>query len=455
MKAKRFLGVLALSVLLVSVSQAKEQTLTEDRMILQDPEWRKHFLGSYGVLSGVEPTVNPVESEMLKQVLDLMNSDPQAAIKKLQQQPDASRSAVFDFILANLEFQNANLDAAAESYAKAIKKFPDFRRAHKNLGLLKVQKGDCATALKHLSRALELGDRDARNFGLLGYCYIQQENYLAAEIAYRNAILQQPDTRDWQLGLARALMAIGHYKDASALLASLIVKYPHETELWVLQANAFIGMEQPKDAAINLEAVRLMGKSRMSSLVLLGDIYMNEGLPDLARSAYTEAIERDSQNSEFRTGYRAVELLVRAQAHDDAQKTLQLVKKKYAGKMTTDDELKLMTLEARIARAQGKSGEAAKLLETVVRRDGTRGDALLELASYYHGENDPARALLLIERAERLKGFEYDALLRHAQIKVEAKDYAKAANLLRQALSIKREPRVETFLSRIEQAMQL
>ena len=46
----------------------------------------------------------------------------------------------------------------------------------------------------------------------MGYCYINLENYLAAEQAYRNAILQQPDTRDWKLGLARSLLAMEQYR---------------------------------------------------------------------------------------------------------------------------------------------------------------------------------------------------------------------------------------------------
>ena len=86
-------------------------------------------------------------------------------------------------------------------------------------------------------------------------------------------------------------------------------------------------------------------------------------------------------------------------------------------------------------------------------RDGTRGDALIELASYYRGEGEEERALLAIERAQNLEGFEYQALLTHAQFRVEARDYAKAAELLRRALQIKHEPRVERFLARVEGAI--
>ena len=146
--------------------------------------------------------------ELLKEVIDLMKVNPKAAALALAQRKPADSSAAIDFVLANLQFQNGENAAAAETYEAAISKFPDFRRAHKNLGLLRVQTNDFAGGIEHLSKAIELGERDGRAFGLLGYCYVNVENYVAAEAAYRNAILQQPDVRDWQLGLARSLVAM-------------------------------------------------------------------------------------------------------------------------------------------------------------------------------------------------------------------------------------------------------
>ena len=116
-------------------------------------------------------------------------------------------------------------------------------------------------------------------------------------------------------------------------------------------------------------------------------------------------------------------------------------------------ELELLTLTAKLERQSGNAKEAAKLLESIVERDGTRGDALLELAAYYRDVGNEEKALLMIERAQRLDAFEYRALLDHAQMKVTAKDYREAANLLRKALQIQHEPRVERFLARVEDAI--
>jgi tetratricopeptide (TPR) repeat protein len=179
---------------------------------------------------------------------------------------------------------------------------------------------------------------------------------------------------------------------------------------------------------------------------------MNAGMPVLAKSAYLEVVERDTNGTQFAAAYRAADLLIRTRSDAEAGAILASIDQRYADSLSEDDELKVLTLKAKVARAQGREKEAARLLESVVERDGTRGDALLELAAYYWEKGDRERALLFIERAQKLEAFEYRALLDHAQLMVSARDYAMAADLLRSALEIKSEPRVEQFLARVEQA---
>lgn len=420
--------------------------------IVSDPEWQKHFLGSYGFLSGAEPDLRPAELEILKDVIDLMKVNPKAAAIMLAQRKSPESSAAIDFVLANLQFQNGDTADAVASYEQALAKFPDFRRAHKNLGLLRVQLNDFDGAIRHLTRAIELGDRDGRSYGLLGYSYVSKESFLSAESAYRNAVLAQPDSKDWQLGLARSLLAMEKHKEAAALFSELIEKNPQDATLWMLQANAYLGLDQPMAAAVNLESVRMLGKADAESLALLGDIYMNEGIADLAKDAYLEVVRKDEAGTRFKAAQRAAELLYRAQSYSEASDLLQSIEQRYASRLDSEQELELMTLKAKLARAQGSPKTAAKLLEAIVDRDGTRGEALLELARYHRDQGNDQKAILMLERAQNLEDFEYPALIEHAQFAVAAREYEKAANLLRQALRIKTEPRVERFLARVEEA---
>lgn len=458
----RLFALLALPLLLAAAASALSLERPErpgpeapwrGASILEDAQWRKSFLGSYGFLSGLEPEIQPTERELLREVIDLMESEPRAAAARLEQELGEGSSAALYFVLANLRFQTGDVAEAKAAYRTALEQFPDFRRAHKNLGLLFVQEGSCAEAAEHLSRAVELGDRDGRNYGLMGYCYINLEDYLAAEQAYRSAILQQPDEEDWKLGLARSLLAMEDYRPAIALFDTLLEEDPESGTLWKLQANAYIGVERPLSAAANLETVRMLGEADSSSLVLLGDIYMNEGVYELAKSAYLEVIERDGEAARFATARRATELLVRTRSFDHAQEILASIDAHYGKSLSRDDELEVLTLKAKVARGQGREGEAAELLERIVRRDGTRGEALLELAEYEESHGNTAKAELLLERAARLEDFEYPALLKHAQLLVAEREYPKAAELLRRALDIKREPRVERYLAKLDEVI--
>lgn len=424
----------------------------EGSSVLDDPEWRARFLGSYGFLSEVEPQIRPDELALLREVIDLMKVNPKAAATMLSSQISPDSSAALDYILGNLHFQNGDLGEAGAAYQRALKKFPDFQRAHKNAGLLILQVGDYQGALEHLTRAVALGDRDGRTYGLIGYCYLNLESYLAAEQAYRNAVLYQPESRDWKLGLARSLQAMNKHEEAVTHFGALIEADPTDPTAWKGQANAYLGLDQPRAAAVDLEAVRMLGKADASTLKLLGDIYMNEGMPELARSAYLEVIEKDAEGTGFDTAYRAAELLVRTRAYADARAILDSVDARYGKTLTVDQELEVLTLRAKLARAEGKDEEAVKLLASIVERDGTRGDALLELADHYSERGDAARAFMLIERAQNVDASEYDALVKHAQLRVVSKEYAKAAELLRQALQIRSEPRIERYLARVEQA---
>ena len=175
--------------------------------------------------------------------------------------------------------------------------------------------------------------------------------------------------------------------------------------------------------------------------MLLGDIYMNAGSAALAKDAYLEVIRKDPGGASLETGVRAAGLMLRIRAHDEAREVLGAIERRYKG-LSGDRELEVLTLKAKLARAEGRTKEAARLLESVVERDGTRGDALLELAAYHHDRGNTSKAIFLVERAANLEAYEYRALLAHAQYEVGAKDYARAAELLRRAISIRSEPRV-------------
>ncbi|MGJ8650375.1 MAG: tetratricopeptide repeat protein [Opitutaceae bacterium] len=446
---KKTLNILLCIAALSSATFAQAPLGNPAASMWNDAEFVKSFTASYGVLAGYEPEISDTEKDALRGLLNIIKSNPANAIQQLEPQIKSSSSAAFDFILANLYFQQNNLSNAEKYYRNAIRKYPNFRRAHKNLGLVLVQANKFAGAAESLSKALELGDVDGRAYGLIGYCYLTEKLYYPSEAAYRVAILMQPKVRDWQLGLARCLIETEKHQEAISLFDSLLKQEPDNADLWLLQANAYIGINKTLAAAQNFELVRRMGKASIPMLSMLGDIYVNNAMPGLALSAYLEAIQKaEGQNPP--AIIRAAKIFVQSGSYEEAQKLITSIRSTVA-KLKLEDDLILLTLEARIARAKGENERALQLLTQIVERDALNGDALIELGNYYASQNDMARAVNRFEQAQLIEQFERPALVAHAQTLVRNGNYKAALPLLRRALELKSDSYLEDYTQRVEQ----
>lgn len=445
---KRILPLLlALTCSLSNLSAQSDPTTN----MWNDPEFVKSFTGSYAILSEYEPPITDDEKLVLRTLMDTIKSNPRAAITALEPQIKPKTSAAFDFILANLYFQEGNPTNAEKYYNKAIRKFPNFRRAYKNLGLVQVQSGNYKAAVKSISKAMELGVVEGRSYGLLGYSYLTQELYYPAEAAYRQAILMQPDTLDWKLGLAQCLQLTERYDEAIALFDTLIKLHPDRADFWLLQSNAYIGKDKPLAAARNIEVVRRMGKAELRSLTLLGDIYINNDAPSLALDAYQAAL-KVAQDKDTKSLIRAAEILTRTANFEESKAMIASTRQRFADKLSDADDLKLLTLEAKIARSEGDDENAITALNRIIERDALNGEALIELGNIYAAQDDLPKAINRFEQAEKIEAFEREALIAHAQALVSNTDYQAALPLLRRALYMKPDSNLEDYVKRVERA---
>ncbi len=418
--------------------------------IWQDPEFKKQFVGTYGILAEVEPRVTPEEREVLEKIFPLMSSDQPKAAKILEGEAGKKDgTAMINFTLANIYFQQDKLADAAKQYTLAVTKFPSYRRAHKNLGLIHVRQGEYAEAIKSFTKMIELGGGDALSYGLLGYAYVAKNDYLAAEGSYRNALLLQPENTDWRLGLARCIFKQQKFEEAAALLDVLLEKYPDRAEFWLLQANAYLGMKQPLKAAENFEFVSRLGKATVDSLNTLGDIYVNENLPDLAADAYIRGMEANREQPLTRP-LRAAEVLAQRGAMAQAKRVTGKINELFAARLEDADKRRLLKLDARISVAEGDGGEAAKVLEEIVKLDPLDGEALMLLGQHYGRSGETERAVFYYERAGGVEAFEAPAKTRLAQVLVGQGKYQDAVPLLRRAQELKPREEVARYLEQVE-----
>jgi tetratricopeptide (TPR) repeat protein len=414
------------------------------------PAFKKQFTESYLAETEIEPTVTQDERETMLKVLDLISSDKMdEAARLLQKNTKEASSAVFDFTMANIYFQQEQFEQASTAYEHAVAKYPKFRRAWKNLGLIHVHNGEFEKAIPALTRVVELGGNDALTYGLLGFAYSSVENNLCAESAYRMAILLDSATLDWKMGLARSLFKQELYEQAVSLCANLIAENPNRADLWLLQANAYIGQNKPLKAAVNYEIVDRMGEATAASLNMLGDIYVNQELFGTAVASYVSALEKNPESSPDRA-LRAAKVLTSRGALNDTKQLIERIESLHGSNLDKMDRKDLLKLRARIAVAEGSGEEQIKVLEEIVALDPLDGEALILLGQHSARSNDFEKAIFYYERAENLEKYEADAKIRHAQLLVGQGKYTEALPLLRRAQDIKPRENVQKYLDQVE-----
>jgi tetratricopeptide (TPR) repeat protein len=432
------------------VPKAGSPLTQQELQIWNDPAFKKQFTESYLAETEVEPRVTVVERDEMEKIMKLISSDKMDdAARQLEGSRGKASSAVFDFTLANIYFQQEKLPEAAAVYEDAVAKYPKFRRAHRNLGLIYVRQGEYKKAISSFTRVIELGGGDALTYGLLGFACSSAGNNLSAESAYRMAVLMDPVTLDWQMGLARALFKQERSAEAAALCSSMIDAHPERADLWLLQANAFIGMNQPLKAAENYEMADRLNASTVDSLNMLGDIYVNESLFEMAVNAYIRALEKNPSGSADRA-IRASKVLITRGALDETRRLIARIEELHSGDLNDASRKDLLKLRARIAVAEGAGAEEVKVLEEIVTLDPLDGEALILLGQHAARANDSQKALFYYERAESLEKFEADAKVRHAQLLVGQGKYTEALPLLRRAQELKPREDIQKYLEQIE-----
>lgn len=461
----QFLGAICIATWMLAASAASGQTGEGAGIAVQtmkpgqmelgmwnDPNFRKRFTESYIAEVDVEPRVTTDERNQMQKVLELISADKMdEAADRLAKMCNDAASAVFDFTLANIYFQQDKLDQSASAYQTAVGKYPKFRRAWKNLSLIYIRRGEFEKSLPALTRVIELGGADATMYGLLGYAYSSVDNHLSAESAYRMAILLDPATGDWKMGLARSLFKQERYGEAVSLFGRMVEEQPDRADLWLLQANAYIGLNQPLKAAQIYELVEHLGKSSAESLSMLGDIYVNEELYEIAVGAYIRAIKKSPQGSTNRV-IRAAKVLAARGAFAETRQLINSIERLGGDSIDNNTRKDLLKLRARLAVADGSGDDEVRVLMEIVELDPLDGEALILLGQHSMRTGDNEKAVFYYERAAAIPGHEADALVRHGQLLVRMSKYAEALPLLRRAQQMKPRDNIQSYLEQVERA---
>ena len=407
-----------------------------------DPLWksetfRKSITASYGIDSRIEPRITEDEAVYLEKMAAAMAAnDRPGAIKALTDSSLLEDSAAMIFNLASLQVEEGKIDEGITLFTSAIEKFPNFRDAHRNLAVVYVQRGDFEKAKIHLVRALELGAQDGLTTGLLGYCHARDEHHQAALDAYRLAMLTQPDERQWRIGEAQALQALGHSREAATIYQSLITDAPAEVSAWLAQTDAWIDLDETLRAAVNLELVHRSGTLDPSATLSLGHLYFQSSLPELALARYRTAILAKEPVGLPRA-VEALEMLTNGADWPRAKELADLITASTPYQAVLADDKADKDLTSRLTRSRalielenGDADAGATLVEAWLAREPLDGQSLILLARFREEKGKIEEAVMLLEQAESIPDVAASAYLAHGRLLVSESQYAAAVEQL-------------------------
>ena len=396
----------------------------------KDPAFLKSFNGSYRIAARIEPSVTTEERGLLVEVQNLMTAGNRAgALEKLRSSPLTEKSPALTFNLANLLFETGDNEKAIAAYETALKEYPSFRRAHRNLALALVRDNKLPEALGHLTEAIRLGDAEGSTYGLLGYCRLSRKEFASALQAYRIAQVTEPDVAEWKAGVAQCLQQTGSKEEAVALLDEVIALRPLEASYAVLLANIHLDLDRPDSAAKALELPFRLGILPPDPTLMLADLHLRADRPDAAKSATGKAFASETKPSPA--------AILRLIATSSSQADWPFAKDLLAKAETPEPSRAMNLAKARyLIDSEEDPAAGTKLLEKLVSEDPTDGTALLALAKHHANTGQPGSAELLLERATADTASAYEAHVELVRLLVAQSRYAEALKSTDTALAL-------------------
>lgn len=407
MKKQLILLTVALGAGSLATAQNSSPEIGE---FLNSPAFIKSIVASYGVDSEIAPKPENSDIKAIQTAEGFLRGDSLPELiegaRLLEQYMTSTKtsdkesySAMIPQIVGAVYFRLSTMvsgnqqqqyrDQARRFLDEAVKMFPSYRAAHKNLARIYFQIGDPASlelATKHFSKSLELGDREPSTYVLLAKIYFDQGKYASAEAAARQAMMMDPSIKESRTILAYSLFSEERFEEAKSVFEEILQDDPNNADMWQMISNTYIQGDQIDEAAKRLEIVRFMKKATTDTLLLLGDVYMNKNMIEDAATVYEEALTlslAEKNLRDIKTFLRPVELLNNFQGFELAMNLLKKIEETYASKLDNSQKNDILALRSEINIALGNGDEAAKNLRDILGLDPMNRRALLSLGQYF------------------------------------------------------------------------
>ena len=366
----------------------------------------------------------------------------QAQTKDYEPEPLVQLSPALLQVQGQIYLSLKDYSNAEASFLAAIKQLPDFIRAHKNLAVIFIQQEQYQKAREHLVKTITLGEGDAQLFGYLAYINLQLSTPWSAIAGYEQALLLEPENKQWQQGLLYSLISAKDNHAAKAMLNEMLQKDPNDARLWLQRSKISLDDSTPLDALTSMEMAIRLGNDDPDNIIATAQLHLNHGSVSRAAELMTNLLKQWQKNKSFYQAknsqhFKAIESVIAWLVYEKHWPEARLLlnhSDKFKDKLSQKQQSQLKLHSASLP---GKSKkQIIALYEQAIELAPTNGQALLALAEYYQKHQDYGQSHLLFVRAASLPDFAERAYIGHAQAFIEQRNYDQAATMLRKALKL-------------------
>jgi lipopolysaccharide biosynthesis regulator YciM len=387
-----------------------------------------------------EPSISNSESKILvKAQLISTEKGAKAAEEHIKKNLDEKYSAALDYSMAVYAMDYENSKVAKVHLQNALKKAPNFQRAMLLLAKLEYEAEKWDDAAKWFAKLIDSNYKNpVLAWKFLARSRYEQEQFIAAEAAFRQVLIRDVNDEPSQRALIVCLIEQNRLKEAKPLITKMLEKKPKDAELWNLAASIEIDTGNRNEALVKLATAEKLGVDAAELKKNLASLYFENELYDLSAGIFIE-LSRIKKLSE-KSRIQAVEAFISINKIDIAEKLLTT-----AAHSERVQLAKIKILESKHTDFTTLKTSYEKLLKSYPLSD----QGLLKFAQLLQREQDFVNAELYLKRAIRVKEKNRQAMIQLAQVYVDQEQYAKAISQLRTVLDLKEDKAVRNYLNQV------
>lgn len=347
---------------------------------------------------------------------------------------------------------------------QCIKLNPESDASYYQMAQILLASGDLGNGKKYANKALSIDEQNFWYIMLLAGLHYQERDLDSAIIFYEKAVRYYPDKESLQLTLGNLYSENNNYDKAKDIFDSFDKKYGVNEASTLSSIKGLIAAERYKEALIKIQELVKQYPDEILYSRLLASTYQSMGENDKSSDVFKQLIERDPLNAQVL--YSLCEFLLAEKNYDELFLRLNGIilntevslenKIELFARIISEPELikessnrvilSLIVLEASYADEeivtllrpefltnQGKSREAADLLEEIVRKSPDNYYAWEKLLLTHLQLRDYTQLYVRAEECASKFNMSFLAKILYANAALELKKYPVAIEELRKA----------------------